>query len=185
METDVPTGLADYLSQSRVALALASAAGDNHLLLVNAPFCELTGYSPDDVVGRNCRLLQRDAPNSEARARLREFLANPRQANVRTPIINFRKDGTPFVNLLYMSRLRTMGGETRYMFASQFDVSRSQPDLLADYDAQLSATLGRLAPVAGEAGIVVEGTLMTIANSAATIAQARMMLDDVERAHNA
>ncbi len=182
LQTNIPKALDDYLRNSRVALALASAEGDNHLLLVNDAFCALTGYDASDVVGRNCRMLQRDAPNVEPRARLREFLERPRQPNVRTPIVNFRKDGTPFVNLLYMSRLRAQDGATRYFFASQFDVSRSQPDLLADYDAQLAATLGRLVPVAGEAGIVVEGTLLTIANSAATVAQAKMMLADLDRA---
>lgn len=176
MPPELPAALVDYLSNSRVALAIATADDDNHLLMVNEPFCTLTGYAPEDVVGRNCRMLQREAPNDEPRARLREFLANPRQENVRTPIVNFRKDGTPFVNLLYMSRLRSIDGSETFIFASQFDVSRSQPDLLRDYDEQLAQTLGRLAPIAGEAGIVVEGTLMTIANSAATVAQAKMML---------
>lgn len=180
VSSEVPRPIVEYFEQSRVALALAAAEGDNHLMLVNAPFSRLTGFEPDDVVGRNCRLLQRDAANIEPRARLREFLARPTQPNVRTPIVNFRKDGTPFVNLLYMSRLRSNEGETRYIFASQFDVSRSQPELLAEYDAQLAATLGRLAPIAGDAGIVVEGTLLTIANSAAIVAQAKMMLAGLE-----
>jgi PAS domain S-box-containing protein len=177
---ELPRTLVDYLNQSRVALAVASAADDNHLLMVNDPFCTLTGYAPADVVGRNCRMLQRDAANAEPRARLREFLTQPRQANVRTPIVNFRKNGQPFVNLLYMSRLRAIDGTTRYFFASQFDVSRSQPDMLAEYEAQLGSTLERLAPLASDAGVVVEGTLLTIANSASTIAQAKMMLADLD-----
>ena len=177
---ELPQPLIDYFRQSRVALALASAEGDHNLLLVSAPFCPLSGYTPADVIGRNCRMLQRDAPNVEPRARLREFLERPNQPNVRTPIVNFRKDGTPFVNLLYMSRLRSTDGQTRYFFASQFDVSRSQPDLLADYEEQLTSTIGRLVPIAGDAGIVVEGTLLTIANSAAIVAQAKMMLADLE-----
>ncbi len=178
--SELPKALVEYFEQSRVALALASADGDNELVLVNPPFSRLTGFEPDDVVGRNCRLLQRDAANIEPRARLREFLTRPTQANVRTPIVNFRKDGTPFVNLLYMSRLNSIDGRTRYIFASQFDVSRSQPEMLAEYDAQLAATLGRLVPIAGDAGIVIEGTLMTIANSAAIVAQAKMMLAGLE-----
>lgn len=185
MQQELPGSLIDYLRRSRVALALASAHGDNHLLMVNDPFSALTGYTAEDVVGRNCRLLQREAPNVQPRARLREFLAQPDQTNVRTPIVNFRKDGTPFVNLLYMSRLRAIGGQVDYIFASQFDVSRSQPEMLADYDEQLRATLGRLVPIAGDAGIVVEGTLLTIANSAAIVAQAKMMLADLESAPGA
>lgn len=177
---ELPRSLADYLESSRVALAVASAEGDNPLVFVNPAFSTLTGYTPEDVVGHNCRLLQRDAPNEEARALIHEFLARERQPNVRTPIVNFRKDGTPFVNLLYMSRLTSADRKVRYIFASQFDVSRSQPEKLAEYDSELSATLGKLDPVAGEAGIVVEGTLLTIANSAATIAQAKIMLADLE-----
>lgn len=180
VRSELPKALREYFEQSRVALALASAEGDNHLVLVSPAFSRLTGYEPADVVGRNCRLLQRDAANVEARARLREFLARPSQPNVRTPIVNFRKDGMPFVNLLYMSRLRSIDGKAGYIFASQFDVSRSQPEMLADYDEQLTATLGRLVPIAGDAGIVVEGTLLTIANSAAIVAQAKMMLAGLE-----
>ena len=178
--SELPKALREYFEQSRVALALAEAEGDNHLLLVSPAFSRLTGYAPEDVVGRNCRMLQRDAANVEPRARLREFLTRPTQPNVRTPIVNFRKDGTPFVNLLYMSRLRSIDGDRSYIFASQFDVSRSQPELLADYDEQLAATLGRLVPIAGDAGIVVEGTLLTIANSAAIVAHAKLMLAGLE-----
>lgn len=185
MQQELPASLVDYLRQSRVALALATAHDDNHLLLVNDPFSTLTGYGPEDVIGRNCRLLQRDAPNVQARAKLREFLTQPDETNVRTPIINFRKDGTPFVNLLYMSRLRSVAGRVDYIFASQFDVSRSQPDMLAEYDEQLRATMGKLVPIAGDAGIVVEGTLLTIANSAAIVAQAKMMLSDLESSSGA
>lgn len=181
---DLPRPLTEYLEASRVALAVASADGDNPLLFVNPAFCTLTGYSPADVVGRNCRMLQRDAPNLEARERIHEFLSRDRQPNVRVPIVNFRKDGTPFVNLLYMSRLSGADRTVRYIFASQFDVSRSQPEKLADYDADLAATLGKLEPIVGDAGMVVEGTLLAIANSAATIAQAKMMLSDLESAAN-
>ncbi len=183
VQPELPRSLVDYLHHSRVALAIASASDDHHLVLVNDAFSTLTGYAPADVIGRNCRLLQRDAANVEPRARLRAFLEQPGQANVRTPIVNFRKDGRPFVNLLFMSRLRSSLGGPGYVFASQFDVSRSQPELLADYLDRLEATLGKLVPIAGDAGIVVEGTLMTIANSAAIVAQARMMLADLETVH--
>ncbi len=108
----------------------------------------------------------------------------PPKAPLATPIVNFRKDGTPFVNLLYMSRLTSRDGVHDYILASQFDVSRSQGDLLADYDAALGQTLGRLTPIAEEAGILVEGTLLTIANTAATVAQAKLMLAGLDADHH-
>ncbi len=59
---------------------------------------------------------------------------------MRTPIVNFHKDGHPFVNLLFMSKLRNQSG-LRIRLRSQFDVSRSQPELLAAYDRELARTL--------------------------------------------
>ncbi len=159
---------------------LAAVTADNPLLLVNERFHQLTGYDAADVVGRNCRLLQKDAENREARAKIHAFLEDDRIGAVRTTILNFRKDGRPFVNLLYMSKLTALSGEVRFLFASQFDVSRSQPELLSAYDAELSRTLSRLTPTLAESGIVIEGSLMTIANTVATVAQAKLTLADLD-----
>lgn len=175
-DATVPDALRAFFDDSPVALALAEPDGDNHLILVNRRFVELTGYTQAELVGHNCRVLQRDADDAEARAKLRAFLRDDAAPNVRTPILNFKKDGSPFVNLLYMSRLRALTGETRFIFASQFDVSRAQPERLQAYDDELGQTLTRLSPVAAESGIIVEGTLTSIASSAATIAQAKLTL---------
>lgn len=180
MTQTIPAPLRAYLETATVALAIASVEGDTPLLFVNDRFTRLTGYAPEEIVGRNCRMIQGDAPNLQARALLRGFLADPAQANVRTPIINFRRDGTPFVNLLYMSRLRAISGAERFFFASQFDISRSHPDLLAEYDTALGGALTRMTPVLKETGIVLEGSLIAIANTAAAIAQARVMLADLD-----
>ncbi|WP_343527097.1 PAS domain-containing protein [Sphingomonas sp.] len=179
---EIPGHLATYLNQSPIALALADARDDNPLLFINHGFRELTGYTGEEVIGHNCRMLQRDADNDEARERIREFLASERQLNVRTMLINFRKDGSPFVNLLYMSKLRQLDGRMPFIFASQFDVSRSQPDRLVAYDAELGRTIGKLTPVLAESGMVLEGSLTAIANTAATIAQAKLTLSDLDRA---
>lgn len=180
MVETIPPELSVFFENSPIALALAEADGDVPLLLVNRGFRDLTGYGASDVVGRNCRLLQRDADNADARATLRAFIADPDMPNVRTTILNFKKDGTPFVNLLYMSRLRALNGAVRYLFASQFDVSRAQPERLKAYDVELGQTLTRLSPLVAESGIIVEGSLTTIANSAATIAQAKLTLADLD-----
>lgn len=176
----VPAELGVFFENSPIALALATPDGDNELILVNRSFRDLTGYGLNDVFGQNCRLLQREADNAEARAKLRAFLVNDGAPNVRTTIVNYKKNGTPFVNLLYMSRLRSFGGQTRFIFASQFDVSRAHPDRLGSYDKDLGSTLTRLSPVAAESGIIVEGSLTTIANSANVIAQAKLTLADLD-----
>jgi PAS domain S-box-containing protein len=183
IEIDRP--LLNFFENSSIALALAEVGEDHNLLLVNERFSELTGYSADDVVGRNCRLLQtssdgRQADNLEAKAKIRQFLSGD-GASVRTPIVNFRKDGKPFVNLLFMSRLTTSGGATRYIFASQFDISRSSPHLLDQYDQELEGALSRIRPLLEGHNVMLEGTLSTIANSTNAIAQAKVTLAELDR----
>lgn len=129
-DVTIPAELGTFFENSPIALALASPDGDTPLCLINRRFQELTGYGGQDLIGRNCRVLQGNAHDREARAKLRAFLADDAAANVRTPILNFKKDGTAFVNLLYMSRLRALSGETRFIFASQFDVSGAHPERL-------------------------------------------------------
>ena len=178
----LPLELRDYFNDSPIALSIAPAADDYPLTLVNSAFAALTGYACEAVVGRNCRFLQGagEARDTAARAGIRQFLASHRQTSIRAPILNFRQDGTPFVNLLYLSKLRARSGAAQYIFASQFDVSRTQPDLLRDYDAQLGRTLARLGPVFSESDIVLEGSLTSIANSVALIAQAKLTLSELD-----
>ncbi|WP_072572451.1 PAS domain-containing protein [Granulibacter bethesdensis] len=185
MKQSLPAYLIDYFQHSRVALALAAPDGNHDLLWVNGPFRALTGYSSTEVIGKNCRFLQGDADNEAARTKIRQFLQNQGQTSVRTPVINFRKDKVPFVNLLYLSRLQGADGITKYIFASQFDVSRSYPDLLINYDRELAATLGGLRSIAKDGGIVVQGTVLTIANTSALVAQARMTLAELENVPDA
>ncbi|AXB79270.1 PAS domain-containing protein [Novosphingobium sp. P6W] len=177
---EIPAELRAFFDDSPTALSLASVIGDHPLVYVNRKFVDLTGYSAEEILGRNCRVLQRDVDDREARSMLSVFLLNEDAEGVRTPIVNFRKDGTAFVNLLYLSRLRAPAGQTRYFFASQFDISRVQPQRLNDYDRELRRTLTRLARLAADSGLIVEEALATIADAAATIAQAKLTLVGLE-----
>jgi len=184
-DIEIAPPLINFFENSSIALALAEVKEDHHLLMVNDRFSELTGYGAEEVVGKNCRLLQatsdgRQANNLEAKTKLRQFLTGE-GASVRTPIVNFRKDGRPFVNLLFMSRLMTSGGATRYIFASQFDISRSSPHLLDQYDQELGGTLSRIRPLLEGHNVMLEGTLSTIANSTNAIAQAKVTLAELDR----
>lgn len=172
--------LQPHFEASPIALSLAEAGGDQEMLLVNNGFCALTGYSPAEVIGRNCRFLQGSEENAEARERIHRFFQDRERATVRTPILNFDKGGRPFVNLLYMSKLRTLAGDVRYIIASQFDISRTRPDLLRDYDHQLAGALAGLSPPMSEAGVMLEGALTAISNTAAAIAQAKVTLAEID-----
>ena len=113
---DMSANLRDYFENSPVALSLARADGDNELLMVNGRFADVTGYAAADVVGQNCRVLQQhahlhDAGIAVARRRIHDFLTIDRVPNVRCVIVNFRKDGKPFVTTTQKAQEITGGSK--------------------------------------------------------------------------
>lgn len=95
---------------------------DNPIVLANQAFLDLTGYSAEEIIGRNCRFLQGPETSSAAIQEIRDDLAAGRDTNVE--MLNYRKDGTSFWNALHINPLHDDDGNIVYYFASQHDVSR-------------------------------------------------------------
>jgi diguanylate cyclase (GGDEF)-like protein/PAS domain S-box-containing protein len=72
----------------------AANVPDNPVIYVNPAFTAMTGYTPADILGENCRILQGPETNLTAVAQVRAAIAN-HQPIVST-LLNYRKDGTPF-----------------------------------------------------------------------------------------
>ncbi|WP_265571653.1 PAS domain-containing protein [Sphingomicrobium nitratireducens] len=178
----VPAGVAQYLGTANLALSLSPVdSPDAELLQVNDRFCALTGYAEADVLGRNCRFLQRHLTHQPGVAPLREFMADRNRRRVRTHLINFRADGTPFINQLTLHRLTGPGGTPRLILASQFDVSAAAPSELLDYNAELTEQLRPQMRGRDEREMYL-GSIQSIAEAAAAISQARFLMDEADRA---
>jgi PAS domain S-box-containing protein len=94
---------------------------DNPIIFANDAFLTLTGYTREEVSGRNCRFLQGpDTDRHTARA-IREAIDAGR--DIKTDILNYRKDGSAFWNALYISPVHNEKSELVYFFASQLDVT--------------------------------------------------------------
>lgn len=77
---------------------------DQPILLVNRAFEHLTGYSADEVLGRNCRFLQGEDRAQPAIVPLREAIREQREARV--VLRNYRKDGELFWNEMTLVPVR-------------------------------------------------------------------------------
>lgn len=110
---------------------------DNPIIFCNQAFSNLTGYSTDELIGRNCRLLQGPQTDSGAIARLREAIAAERDLAI--DILNYRKDGSQFWNALFVSPVRDADGEVVYFFASQLDFTTIKSKELDLAEARQSA----------------------------------------------
>ncbi|MEM8896724.1 MAG: response regulator, partial [Bacteroidota bacterium] len=64
------------------------------IIYVNPAFCKLTGYSPEDVLGKTPRILQGPGSDREELNKLKKALEN--WDSVEIEIINYRKDGSEF-----------------------------------------------------------------------------------------
>ncbi len=95
---------------------------DNPLVYVNDAYERITGYGREDVIGRNCRLLQgpetREAPVAKMRAAVAE--AEP----VTVMLRNYRKDGELFWNRVELAPLFDDDGEVAFYVGFQLDVTR-------------------------------------------------------------
>ncbi|MCL7942539.1 EAL domain-containing protein [Marinobacter sp. ATCH36] len=97
---------------------------DLPVIYVNKAFERITGYSSDEIVGRNCRFLQGDdfdLSNEQSLADIRRGLR--KGVDVSAVLRNFRKDGTPFWNDLYISPMRDERGEITHFIGVQNDIS--------------------------------------------------------------
>ena len=108
--------------RTRMVMALSDPnLPDSPLVYVNPSFTELTGYSFEEAVGRNCRFLQGPDTDRDTVRRIREGLAAHR--TIDEELYNYRKDGSGFWNALYVSPVFDDGGRLIYHFASQVDVT--------------------------------------------------------------
>lgn len=94
---------------------------DDPIVFVNRAFLDLTGYSREEVLGRNCRFLQGPETDPAAVDAIRSSIAAGESCEVE--ILNYRKDGSRFWNALVISPVRDEDGKLLYHFSSQYDVS--------------------------------------------------------------
>jgi len=77
---------------------------DNPIVYASPGFYVLTGYTQDQVLGRNCRFLQGPGTDPRAVDIIRKAIASGSDAT--TCILNYKADGTPFWNQFFVAALR-------------------------------------------------------------------------------
>ncbi|KAL7929393.1 PAS domain-containing protein [Trichoderma chlorosporum] len=104
---------------------------DCPIIYVSDNFQNLTGYSRHEIIGQNCRFLQAPDGKVEAGSK-REFVDDGAVFNlkrmiqegreVQQSLINYRKGGKPFLNLLTMIPIPWDTDDIRYFIGFQIDL---------------------------------------------------------------
>ena len=117
---------------------------DNPLVAVNAAFLALTGYSEDEVIGRNCRFLRGPDTENTQTAKLREAIYEKRATLAE--LINYRKDGSRFRNAVMIAPLYDDDGNIEYFVGSQIAVKADEESIATVRKEQSAAIVERLSP---------------------------------------
>lgn len=94
-------------------------APDHPVVFVNAAFERMTGYTAEELLGRNLRLLQGADRDQEARRRVRESLA--RGEPCRALLRNTRKDGSPLWNEMQLQPVHADDGSVSHVIGFHRD----------------------------------------------------------------
>ncbi len=94
---------------------------DNPIVYANPAFQRITGYSAGEVLGRNCRFLQRDDRDQPALEEVRAAIQEGRECRV--VVRNYRKDGALFWQELSISPVRDDRGAITHFVGIQDDVT--------------------------------------------------------------
>jgi hypothetical protein len=94
---------------------------DNPIVAANEAFLKLSGYSREEVLGRNCRFLAGAETEQRGSSALANAIAEARPEL--TELLNYRRDGTSFRNAVMIAPLFGPAGELLYFIGSQMDVT--------------------------------------------------------------
>ncbi|KAF8102535.1 hypothetical protein N665_0198s0235 [Sinapis alba] len=92
------------------------------IVYASSGFFTMTGYSSKEIVGRNCRFLQGPDTDQKEVAKIRDCVKNGKSYCGR--LLNYKKDGTPFWNLLTITPIKDDQGNTIKFIGMQVEVSK-------------------------------------------------------------
>ena len=149
---------------------------DNPIVFANGAFLDLTGYREQDIMGRNCRLLQGPDTDRATVAEVRQ--AVEQQRAVAVDLLNYKADGSPFWNALFIGPIFDQEGELLYFFASQMDITERRQTQESYLQAQKMEAIGQLT-----AGMAHDfNNLLQVINGNLEVAQISIDQPDAARA---
>jgi PAS domain S-box-containing protein len=122
----LPGGIPELLAAAMAATPTGVVVSDPNqpdcpIVFANPAFHRITGYAPEEVIGRNCRFLQGPATDPAAVAAIQQAIRDAKPISVQ--LVNYRKDGRRFVNELHISPVFGADGKLLSFLGIQHDVT--------------------------------------------------------------
>nr|AML76659.1 putative LOV domain-containing protein [Triglochin maritima] len=123
-ERDIRQGidLATTLERIEKNFVIADARlPDIPIIFASDSFLELTEYTREEILGRNCRFLQGPETDRDTVSKIRDAVREQREITVQ--LINYTKSGKKFWNLFHLQPMRDQKGDIQYFIGVQLDGS--------------------------------------------------------------
>ncbi|MFB2876273.1 PAS domain S-box protein [Floridanema aerugineum] len=104
-------------------IVITDASGPNlPVIYCNPAFEKTTGYTAEEIIGKNCRLLQGKDTDPNAIKQIRQAIRQGEECCV--IVKNYRKDGTAFWNELTISPVQDADGKITHFIGIQNDITK-------------------------------------------------------------
>lgn len=154
LETGLKNSLLEaMLNGSKVAAVVTDPEqADNPIIYNNETFAQLTGYTENEIIGRNCRFLQGEKTDRATTQKIKEAIAERKKLTV--TLENYRKDGSTFWNRLNIEPVTVEG--RLYFIGTQTDITNEvqQKFLLDEKEEEINEQLLPILPLAENVGAV-------------------------------
>lgn len=117
---------------------------DNPVTFASQAFLNVTGYSLNEVIGRNCRFLQGKMTSPRAVAKIRLAIDEGSDCSIR--LVNYRKDGTPFWNEFFITSLRDTRGRVKSYVGVQVELTDQVAEMKNEVTTYLETRSNNSAP---------------------------------------
>ena len=108
----------------RAAMIADARVPDYPIVYCTQGILALTGYRPDEMVGRNARFLQGPDTDPDTVAAIRRALS--RRQPISIDILNYRKDGEPFWNRLTIRPSFDRAGDLEHFIGMQMLIAEDE-----------------------------------------------------------
>lgn len=110
---------------AQTSIVISDAQQDDFpIIYTNMAFTELTGYSKEEVLGKNCRFLQGGNSDESNNTVIRSQLN--KKAAFSNTLTNYKKDGSEFKNELTISPITNEIGVVTHFLGMQLDVTERE-----------------------------------------------------------
>ncbi|XP_008462011.1 phototropin-2-like [Cucumis melo] len=113
----------DRLSSLQLTYVISDATKPDYpIMFASNRFLAMTGYTLDEVIGRNCRFLQGPETDKNEVAKIRHAI---RKGNSYCgKLLNYKKNGTPFWNLLTVGPVKDSHGRIIKFIGMQVEIAK-------------------------------------------------------------